>query len=57
MENNNMSWSNKTKTLWKAFENAVLTRDKNQFNIYVMFKRSEQKDFVKAKEKEQELVM
>lgn len=29
-----MSWSKEAEKKWKAFENAVLSRDKNQFKIY-----------------------
>lgn len=49
-----MSWSNKTSKLWKAFEDAVLCRDKKQFEIYLRFKKSQQED-KKIMEEENEL--
>ena len=45
-----MYWSKKTNNLWKAFENAVLARDKNQFLIYHQFVLSKQKDEMNHKQ-------
>ncbi len=53
MENNIMSWSKRTQSLWKAFEDAVLCRDKKQFEIFVEFRKSQLMD--KQNQEENEL--
>ena len=55
MENNVMSWSKQTQKLWQAFENAVLSRDEKQFEIYHAFAKSKELD-EKKQVVEEELV-
>lgn len=50
-----MSWNKEVQNLWKAFENAVLNRDKNQFELYVKY--CEAKNKQKSKEEENELIL
>ena len=49
MEKLDMSWNKETKDLWKAFENAVLNRDKNQFEIYTKYFEAKNKEKTKEK--------
>lgn len=44
MEKKSMSWSKKTRELWKAFEDAVFARDKKQFEIYHKFAQARELD-------------
>ncbi len=55
MENNIMSWSKRTQSLWKAFEDAVLNRDKKQFDIYTKYFEAKNKE--KTKEEDNELIL
>lgn len=55
MEKLDMSWSKETKELWKAFENAVLNRDKRQFEIYTKYFEAKNKE--NTKEEENELIL
>lgn len=50
-----MSWSKETKDLWQAFENAVLNRDKEQFEIYTEYFEAKNKE--NTKEEEIELIL
>lgn len=50
-----MSWSKETQDLWQAFEDAVLNRDKKQFELYVKYCEAKKKE--EAKEEENELVL
>lgn len=45
-----MSWSKQTQKLWQAFEYAVLSRDKKQFEIYNAFVKSKKLDERKNKQ-------
>ena len=54
MEKLTMSWTKETEKKWKAFENAVLSRDKNQFKLYCEYIASLKSQ--KQEEKEDELV-
>lgn len=55
MEKKDMSWSKKTRALWKQFEQAVFARDKKQFEIYHEFYKSQKLDEKNAKQTEEEL--
>lgn len=55
MEKLDMSWSKETKELWKAFENAVLNRDKRQFEIFDKYFEAKNKE--NTKEEENELIL
>lgn len=55
MEKLDMSWNKETRDLWKAFENAVLNRDKKQFEIYTKYVEAKNKE--KTKEEDNELIL
>lgn len=50
-----MSWSKETKDLWQAFVNAVLNRDKEQFEIYTEYFEAKNKE--NTREEEIELIL
>lgn len=56
MEKLYMEWSKQTKDCWKAFENAVLNRDKKQFELYHKYVLSQQNDKQLQQENEEELL-
>lgn len=39
-----MLWSKRTEKIWQAFEQAVLNRDKSQFELFVEFRKSQRLD-------------
>ena len=45
-----MEWSKQSKQCWKAFENAVLNRDKKQFELYHKFVLSREQDLINSKQ-------
>lgn len=44
MEKMSMVWSKEIERKWKAFENAVLSRDKNQFKLYCEYAQEVRKN-------------
>lgn len=53
MEKNSMVWSKEAQKKWKAFEDAVLSRDKNQFKLYCEYAQEVRKSQKTVQEEEE----
>ena len=49
-----MEWSEQTKKCWQAFEQAILRRDKKQFELYHKFVLSRENDLAKQNDNQNE---
>lgn len=53
MEKTDMVWSKEAQKKWKAFEDAVLSRDKNQFKLYCEYVQEVRKSQKTVQEEEE----